>query len=178
MESTDLRYPIGKFSKSEKVRDEDRQVLIQQIADAPANLRKAVDGLSDGQLDTPYRPGGWTLRQVVHHLPDSHMNAYVRLKLAVTEHEPTIKPFEERLWAELHDARTAPIETSLLLLDSLHKRWVLFFRSLSQVDFTRTFFHPESGVMTVDHLLQLYAWHGRHHVAHISSLRQRMGWKT
>jgi uncharacterized damage-inducible protein DinB len=129
------------------------------------------------QLDTPYRPEGWTVRQVVHHLPDSHFNAYVRMKLAMTEQQPTIKPYEQQLWAELSDAKTAPIEMSLTLFESLHKRWVLFLQSLKSSDFARTINHPESGVMNLDRILQLYAWHGRHHTAQITSLRERMGWK-
>ncbi|MEK6570441.1 MAG: YfiT family bacillithiol transferase, partial [Bacteroidota bacterium] len=151
--------------------------FIQHLADAPANLRGAVRGLSDRQLDTPYRPGGWTVRQVVHHVPDSHLNAYIRFKLALTENEPTIKPYEQQLWAELPDARTGPIEMSLALLEALHKRWVLLLQSLNPSDFNRTFRHPELGLMTLDRTLALYAWHGRHHVAHITSLRERMGWR-
>jgi uncharacterized damage-inducible protein DinB len=135
-----------------------------------------VKGLTDAQLDTPYRPQGWTVRQVVHHLSDSHLNAYVRFKLAITEEEPTIKTYEEKLWSELDDARTAPIEMSLALLEALHKRWVLFLKSLTPSNFARKFRHPELGIMNLDALLRLYAWHGRHHVAHISSLRERMGW--
>jgi hypothetical protein len=173
---SDLRYPIGKFETKGTLNDAQRRELIQQIAEAPAKLREAVRGLSDAQLDTPYRPDGWTVRQVVHHLPDSHLNSYVRFKWAVTEHEPTIKPYDEKLWAELHEARTAPIELSLALLESLHKRWVLFLQSLKPSDFARKFIHPEHGARDLDWLLQLYAWHGRHHVAHITSLRERVGW--
>jgi len=132
--------------------------------------------LSEQQLDTPYRDGGWTVRQVVHHMPDSHMNSYVRLRLALTENEPIIKPYVEHLWADLYDARTAPIAVSLALLEALHQRWVMLLRSLKPADFSRTFRHPENGVRTIDWLLQLYAWHGRHHVAHITSLRERMKW--
>lgn len=176
MSDQDLRYPIGKFVRGEALTDVQRPALIQQIADAPAHLRAAVKGLTEPQLDTPYRPGGWTVRQVVHHVPDSHLNSYIRFKLAVTEQEPTIRPYEEKIWAELHDARTAPIEISLQLLETLHKRWVIFLQSLTPVDFGRTLNHPENGRMNVDDLLRLYAWHGRHHVAHITSLRQRLGW--
>jgi len=176
MADHDLRYPIGKFDLKGEATDAQRPALIQQIADTPANLRAAVKGLNEQQLDTPYRPGGWTVRQVVHHVPDSHLNSYVRFKLAVTEQQPTIKPYEQALWAELVDARTAPIETSLLLLEALHQRWVMFLQSLKPADFARTLLHPENGVMKVDTLLRLYAWHGRHHVAHITSLRERMGW--
>jgi uncharacterized damage-inducible protein DinB len=173
----DLRYPVGKFQPTAQTTDAQRQAFIQQIAEAPAKLRSAVQGLTDEQLGTPYRPEGWTVRQVVHHLPDSHMNAYIRFKLAITEQEPTVKPYEQQLWAELVDAKNAPIELSLTLLDSLHHRWVLFLKSLKPSDFSKTYNHPENGVSDLDRLLQLYAWHGRHHVAHITSLRERMGWK-
>jgi len=176
MAEQDLRYPVGKFDMQGEVTDGQRPALIQQIADTPTNLRAAVKGLNEQQLDTTYRPGGWTVRQVVHHLPDSHMNSYIRFKLAVTEQQPTIKPYEEALWAELFDAKTAPIETSLLLLEALHQRWVMFLQSLKPANFARTLLHPENGVMKVDTLLRLYAWHGRHHVAHITALRTRMGW--
>jgi len=176
MADQDLRYPIGKFDMKGEVTDAPRPALIQQIADTPANLRAAVKGLNEQQLDTPYRPGGWTVRQVVHHVPDSHLNSYVRFKLAVTEQQPTIKPYEEALWAELWDGKTGPIEISLHLLEALHQRWVMFLQSLKPADFARTLLHPENGVMKVDTLLRLYAWHGRHHVAHITSLRERMGW--
>ncbi len=173
---TDLRYPIGKFEREGTVTEAQRPELIQQIADTSANLRAAIKNLTAQQLDTPYRPGGWTVRQVVHHLPDSHLNSYIRFKLAVTEQEPTIKTYDEKLWAELDDARTAPIEISLQLLEALHKRWVLFLQSIKPADFSRKFNHPEHGPMTIDDLLRLEAWHGRHHVAHITSLRARMGW--
>jgi len=152
-------------------------VWIDEIAAAPAQLRAAVVGLTDDQLDTPYRPGGWTVRQVVHHVPESHMNAYVRIKLALTEDQPTIKPYDEALWAELPDVGDTPIEVSLELLDSLHDRWVRLLRLLSEQQWTRTFRHPEMGLMTVEKTLALYAWHGKHHVAHITSLRERNGWK-
>jgi hypothetical protein len=135
-----------------------------------------VYGLSPEQLETPYRPGGWTVRQVVHHLADSHMNSYIRMKLAVTEERPTVKPYDEKRWADLEDARTAPVELSLTLLDSLHMRWVSWLRSLAPADFARTFRHPESGILSLDTALHYYEWHGRHHTAHITSLRQRMGW--
>src|ERR1700690_111100 len=164
---SDPRYPIGKFQPSDHVGDTMRSECIQRIADTPAEVKKATQGLTDKQLDTPYREGGWTVRQVVHHLPDSHINSYVRFRLALTESEPTIKPYEERKWAELFDARTAPIALSLHLLEALHERWVVLLRSLKSADFSRTFRHPENGVRNLDWLLQLYAWHGRHHVAHI-----------
>lgn len=173
---TDLSYPIGRFQFPESVTEDDRRCFIGEIEAAPARLRAAVAGLSPEQLDTPYRPGGWTVRQVVHHLPDSHLNSYVRFRLALTEEEPTIKPYDEKRWAELSDARTAPIEPSLALLESLHRRWVLLLRTLKPADFARSFRHPEHGLVTLEGNLALYAWHGRHHVAHITRLRQRMGW--
>lgn len=173
---TDLRYPIGKFNPKPSITAEERQALIQQIEEAPAKLREAVKGLDNRQLDTPYREGGWTVRQVVHHLPDSHLNSYLRFKWTMTENQPTIKAYEEQLWAELVDAKSGPTEISLVLLEALHKRWVLFLRSLTPADFAKTFIHPENGLMNLDRLVQLYAWHGRHHVAHITSLRERMKW--
>jgi hypothetical protein len=151
---------------------------MDEIEQAPARLRAVVAGLSDAQLDTPYRPVGWTVRQVVHHVPDSHLNSYVRFRLALTEKEPTIKPYDESRWAELTDARTAPIEISLALLESLHARWTLLLHSLKPEDFSREFRHPELGTVSLDKNLALYAWHGRHHVAHIASLRERMGWTS
>lgn len=173
----DLRYPVGQFKFEGGLSDDDRRRLIDQIEEAPARLREAVAGLSPEQLETPYRPGGWTVRQVVHHVPDSHLNSYVRFRLALTEDEPTIKPYEEHRWAELHDARSAPLELSLDLLDSLHRRWVVLLRSLASEDFSRAFKHPEMGLVTLDRNVALYAWHGRHHVAHITSLREREGWR-
>ncbi|HKX00817.1 MAG TPA: bacillithiol transferase BstA [Bryobacteraceae bacterium] len=173
----DLQYPIGKFAWSGKNSDAERQVLIHQIEDAPLKMRAAVAGLSENQLDTPYRPGGWTVRQVVHHVPESHMNSYIRFRLAITEDEPTIKPYDQTRWAELSDSRTAPAEISLALLEALHRRWVLFLRTLEPADFAKKFRHPELGEVSLDMNLSLYAWHGRHHVAHIMGLRERMGWK-
>jgi DinB superfamily len=176
MAAPDLRYPIGKFELPEQISDTDRRTFIDSVAEAPARLVSAVDGLNAEQLDTAYRPGGWTVRQVVHHLPDSHMNAYVRFKLALTETEPTVKTYEEARWAELADSKVTPIETSLGLLENLHVRWVVLLRSLAQKDWQRRFHHSEWGSVALDHALAEYAWHGRHHVAHISELRQRMGW--
>ena len=173
----DLQYPIGRFEWRGETSGADRRLFIDAIEQAPANLRAAVAGLSDGQLDTPYRPGGWTVRQVVHHVPDSHMNSYVRFRLALTEDVPTIKGYEEGRWAELTDARAADVEVSLALLESLHRRWVLLLRSLSAADFGRAFRHPELGLVSLDKNLALYAWHGSHHVAHITALRMRMGWR-
>ncbi len=173
----DLRYPIGRFERRDSLTPEERRAFIEQIAATPRRMRDAVRGLSDGQLDTPYREGGWTVRQVVHHVPDSHMNAYMRLKHALTEESPTIKPYDEAEWAKLSDSRDTPIETSLQLLEALHKRWDTLLRSLTDTDFQRTFRHPEhEGSVTIDWLVALYAWHGRHHAAHITSLRERMKW--
>lgn len=172
----DLSYPIGKFTPEQTLTDKRRSELIEQIAAVPASLREAVKGLSQEQLDTPYRPGGWTVRQVVHHLPDSHLNAYIRFKLALTEDKPTIKPYEQQMWAELPDAKGADVEMSLRLLEGLHQRWVLLLRSMKPTDFKKEYVHPESGVNVLEKTFQMYAWHGRHHVAHITSLRKRMGW--
>ena len=171
----DLSYPIGRFSYPPSTTPAQRQQWIAEIAEAPAKLRAAVAGLNAAQLDTPYRPGGWTVRQVVHHVPDSHMNAYVRVKLALTEENPIIKPYDEKAWAMLAD-RAAPIEISLGLLEGLHDRWVQLLRSLSEADYDRRFQHPEVGSVRLDRNLASYAWHGRHHVAHITALRERMGW--
>jgi uncharacterized damage-inducible protein DinB len=173
---TDLRFPIGKFHFEGPLTEPQKQASLDEIARTPAKLRAAVKGLSEAQLDAPYRPGGWTVRQVVHHLPDSHMNSYVRFKLALTESEPTIKPYAEDRWAELADSKSTPVEVSLTLLESLHDRWAHLLRSLSPEDWKRTFRHPEMGAMTLEKTLALYAWHGRHHVAHITSLRERSGW--
>jgi len=153
-----------------------RSELIAQIAETPARLRQAVEGLTEEQLDTPYRPGGWSVRQVAHHVPDSHLNSYARFKLALTENEPTIKTYHEDLWAELADSRATPVEVSLALLESLHHRWVILLRSIGDADWSRKLRHPEVGTITLDQLLTLYGWHGRHHVAHVTSLRQRLGW--
>lgn len=163
-----LRYPIGKFERVNPPLDAaTRASLVKTIEDAPAKLRALVAGLSDAHLDTPYRPGGWTIRQVVHHVPESHMNAYIRMKLAVTEDVPAIKTYEEQLWAELPDARTAPAELSLSLLEALHRRWVVFLRHLTDAQYGRTFKHPQWGTVTVDESVALYAWHCRHHLAHV-----------
>jgi len=173
---TDLRYPISKFHFDGPLTEEQKQKSLDDIASAPANLRKAVKGLSEAQLGTPYRPDGWTVRQVVHHVPDSHMNAYIRFKLALTEDEPTIKPYAEDRWAKLADTKSTPTEVSLTMLESLHDRWVRLLRSLGPEDWKRTFRHPEMGAMTLEKTLALYAWHGRHHVAHVTGLRERSGW--
>jgi hypothetical protein len=174
---TDLRYPIGTFERRDTLTPAERRTLLAQIAEAPARMRDAVSGLGDAQLDTPYRDGGWTARQVVHHVPDSHLNAYCRLKITLTEENtPTIRPYDEATWAKLPDMFSTPTEVSLTLLDSLHARWVGLWQAMKDEDFARTFHHPDHGVRTLDWLLALYAWHGRHHVAHITSLRERMGW--
>jgi uncharacterized damage-inducible protein DinB len=176
MEADALRYPVGRFAAPESHGEGDRTTLIGQIASAPAALRAAVDRLDERQLDTPYREGGWTVRQVVHHLPDSHMNGYVRFRLAVTEDEPTIRPYLESRWAELPDARSAPISLSLTLLDALHARWVTLLRALPADAYDRTYRHPDHGAMALHRALALYAWHGRHHVAHVTALAARQGW--
>jgi hypothetical protein len=172
----DPRYPIGKFNWTGAITAEERVSLIDDIAAVPHRMRKAVAGLTEAQLDTPYRDGGWTVRQVVHHVSDSHINSYIRIKFALTEHEPAIKAYDESIWAELIDAKTAPIEPALSLLEGLHYRWVLLFRSLSEEDLKRKFFHPELGVVTIDEYIPRYAWHGKHHVAHIMSLRESKSW--
>jgi len=173
----DLSYPIGKFDMKAPVDPGARPALIGEIEATPARFRELVRGLDDAQLDTPYRPGGWTVRQVVHHVADSHMNSYVRFRLALTEDQPTIKPYDQGKWADLADARKDPLEPSLQLLDGMHSRWASLLRSMSDADFSRTIRHPESGVVRLDTNLAMYAWHSRHHAAHISGLRQRMGWK-
>jgi uncharacterized damage-inducible protein DinB len=172
----DPRYPVGKFERRDLLTPDERHELIEAIAATPTQMREAVAGLDEKQLDTPYREGGWTVLQVVHHVPDSHLNSYCRFKFALTEVEPAIKAYDEAEWAKLPDSRDTPVETSLTLLESLHDRWVRLLRAMSGDDFRRTLRHPEHGVMTLDTMLALYAWHGRHHVGHITSLRQRSGW--
>jgi uncharacterized damage-inducible protein DinB len=174
--TTDPRYPISKFQPPDAYTEPLRKEFIRQIEEAPGALRQAVQGLTAAQLDTPYRDGGWTVRQVVHHVPDSHLNAYVRFKLALTEQEPTIKPYQEAEWAKLPDARIGDVDLSLTLLDGLHRRWVIMLRNMTAEDFQRTYMHPESGRNILDRVLALYAWHGRHHAAQIVALRQRQGW--
>ena len=176
MTEVDLRFPIGKFTFAGDVNDAQRKQFIRDIAETPARLRAATAGLTAEQLETPYREGGWTVRQVVHHVVDSHLNSYVRFRLALTEDAPAIKPYDEARWAELPDARHAPVELSLTLLDALHQRWVILLESFTEADFARTFTHPEMGQVSLDKNLALYSWHGRHHAAHITSLRERMGW--
>jgi uncharacterized damage-inducible protein DinB len=173
---SDPRYPIGKFNGQPAANDAERQKFLRDIEETPSRLKAAVQGLSPQQLDTPYRDGGWTVRQLAHHVPDSHINAYIRFKLALTEDQPTIKPYREERWAELADTKGTPVEVSLGILDLVHQRWMVLLRSLQPEDWKRTMNHPEAGVMTLDKTLALYSWHGRHHVAHVAALRDRMGW--
>ncbi len=172
----DLRYPIGPFVASEPPGASERLRLLTDLAEAPERLRAAVAGLSESQLDTPYRPGGWTVRQVVHHLADAQTNWCVRTKLALTEDAPVVKPYDEVRWAELQDARTAPIEPSLVLLDALHRRWVHLFRGLSEEQWKRKMVHPDRGVFILGATLPMHVWHARHHTAHITELRKHLGW--
>jgi hypothetical protein len=172
----DLRFPTGTFAPETTITPEKRRRCIQTIAATPRAMREAVAGLDDAQLDTPYRPDGWSVRQVLHHVPDSHMNAYLRFKLALTEDNPTIKTYKEAEWAKLADTRGTPPEVSLSLLEAVHHRWIVLLESLRGADFERPLVHPEQGQITLDRLLQLYAWHGPHHVAHITGLRKRNGW--
>ncbi|HEX9728578.1 MAG TPA: putative metal-dependent hydrolase [Gemmatimonadales bacterium] len=172
---TDLRFPIGRFTLPGPLAPDARMRVLSAVSEAPVELRLAVAGLSDEQLDTPYRPDGWTVRQVVHHLPDSHMNSYMRLKLALTEERPTIRTFDEARWATLPDA-AGPIDMSLDLLTRLHARWVYLWRRLNDADWARVMVHPDLGELRIDELLAFYGWHGRHHIAHITSLRARKGW--
>ncbi len=171
----DLRYPIGRFNAAEAAAPATRASSIQTLRQAPGNLHNAVQGLNDAQLDTPYREGGWTVRQVVHHLADSHANAYIRVKLALTEDWPTVKTYDEAAWAKLADSRE-PIAGSLAMYEALHRRWVALLGSLSEEDFQKGFHHPAMGRQTLEQSLALYAWHARHHTAHISGLRARQGW--
>jgi uncharacterized damage-inducible protein DinB len=171
-----LRYPIGRFDGSGEVTAEALEQHLRDLEALPGQLRQAVQGLSDSQLNTPYRAGGWTLRQVVHHLADSHMNSYIRFKLALTEDTPTIKPYEEQLWAELPDSRQEPVEVSLVLLEALHHRWSVVLRALSFADWQKSFLHPQSGKMILAKAAAFYAWHGRHHLAHILNLKALKSW--
>lgn len=173
--TTDLQYPVGRFTYGRPYTEAEREELIRQIEQAPAELRRAYEELPAGGLDTPYRPGGWTARQVIHHVPESHMNSYLRCKFAMTEPEPTIKPYDEAVWAVQPDVATTPPEVSLDLLEALHKRWVAFLRTMKPKDWERTFRHPELGVVTLDRTLGLYAWHGRHHTAHLRLIRDAAG---
>jgi hypothetical protein len=175
--NVDLRYPIGPFDDRAAITADMRESAVTTIAELPSRMRAAIAGLSDSQLDTPYRPDGWTVRQLVHHVADSHINAYVRTKLGLTEKEPTVKPYDQELWVPLSDSRL-PVDVSLWILDGLHARWAELWRSLSPQQFARIFMHPELGTVTLDSQLQMYAWHSRHHVAHVTALRLREGWLT
>jgi hypothetical protein len=172
----DIRYPIGPCEWPSEVSAAQRQRNIRDIAEMPARLREAVAGLAPQHLDLPYREGGWSIRQMVHHIPDSHLNSYVRFKLALTEDQPIIKPYDEARWAEMHDARTAPVEVSLDLVDALHRRWVLMLNEMKDEDFERSLRHPEVGTLALKSMLAGYGWHSRHHVAQILVTRRRMGW--
>lgn len=172
----DLRYPIGKFKRPENVSVHQRMVAIAELAALPRRLANAVNGLEREQLDTPYREGGWTVRQLVHHIADSHMNAYVRVRLALTEDWPTIKPYDEKAWANLRDAVAAPVGWSVALVEEMHARWVMLLESLTEEQWARGYNHPEGGRTTLEAMTQMYAWHSRHHVAHITRLREREGW--
>jgi hypothetical protein len=174
--SDDQSYPIGRVRAPASATAAERAQWIDAIAEAPKRLRAVVVGLGDEQLDTPYRPGGWTVRQLAHHVPDSHMNGYVRTCLALTEQEPTIRPYDEKAWAELPFARSGPIAVSLDLLDAVHERWVPLLRDLADADFKRAFYHPDNGRTLLETHVALYAWHGQHHVAHVTRLREREGW--
>jgi hypothetical protein len=172
----DPRYPVGRYQAPDVITAAERSPWIRQIETLPSSLKEAVAGLSDTQLNTPYRAGGWTVRQVVHHLPDSHLNSYTRFRLALTEDSPAIKPYDEAAWAELPDAKSGPIAPSLALLDGLHMRWAALLHSLDDADYARTFKHPELGEIRLDWTLGLYAWHCRHHLSHILNLRRRESW--
>lgn len=173
---TDLRYPIGRLKRVPSLTGPEREAAIEAIAALPIRLRAAVLGLTPEQLDTPYRPGGWTVKQLVHHIADSHMNSYIRFKWAMTEDNPTIKTYDETRWAELEDGRSTPAEVSLALIEALHDRWVRLLRSMKPEDFARPLTHPDHGPMSLDSLLNLYEWHGKHHIAHVTELRKRMHW--
>lgn len=173
--SEDLRYPIGKFSKDFEITPELRANFIAEVIDLPGRLKAAVEDLDDEQLDTPYRPEGWTVRQTVHHVADSHLNSIVRFKLALTEDVPTIRPYYEERWAELADS-FLPVDVSIKILENLHLRWATFLNVMSDADFQRKLIHPDSGEWTLEQMLALYAWHGKHHTAHITKLRERNSW--
>ncbi len=176
MTEEELKYPIGRFKFEGEITEDMISKYIKDIVEVPGELKKAVEGLTDEQLSTSYRPGGWNLKQVVHHIVDSHMNSYIRFKLALTEDEPQIKPYDEKKWAELADSFVTPISVSINLLENLHNSWADLLRSMSFKDFKRTYRHPVNGVSTLGRALALYSWHGKHHTAHITSLRKRMGW--
>ena len=172
----DLRYPVGRASIERNPTDAQRLEWIQVLEALPAQMRSAVASLSDAQLDTPYRPDGWTIRQVVHHVPDSHMNAYIRFCLTLTEDVPRIRPYDQDAWAALPYSRTAPVDVSLRILESVHARWTTMMKQLTADEWKRTFEHPENGIQTLEHQLQIYAWHSRHHLAHVTGTIERSGW--
>ncbi|WP_242921075.1 YfiT family bacillithiol transferase [Pontibacter liquoris] len=176
MPDDDLRYPTGKFDITQPVSEEQLNQYILSIAQLPGKVRQALTGMTDEQLDTPYRPGGWTVRQVVHHLPDSHLNGYIRQKLALTEDSPTIKPYDEAAWAGLPDSMQGDPQISVALLEALHQRWVLLLKSLTPAQLDRTFLHPQNGQQSIRQHIGLYAWHGEHHLAHITALKERENW--
>ncbi len=173
---SDPRYPVGRWQRPESVQEDALKHALDTLGELPQNLRAAVEDLEDDQLDTPYREGGWTVRQLVHHIADSHMNCYLRIRFALTEDAPTIMPYDEKTWAELHDSQRAPVEWSLELLESMHARLLMLLRSLTPAQWQRTYMHPESGTVRLDQAATLYAWHSRHHVAHITALRAAMDW--
>lgn len=174
--SEDLKYPIGNFNPPQEITPDKRNGFIQTIQELPGKFRDAIAGLNDEQLRTPYRPGGWTVSQVVHHVADSHINSFCRFKLGLSEETPTIKPYDEAAWAEMDDASDAPVELSLNIIDGVHARWAMLLKSMSDTDFERKINHPERGEMTLNDLLALYGWHSKHHTAHITALRDRNGW--
>jgi hypothetical protein len=173
---TDLRYPIGQFQAPDRITEADVLKAVDAIAALPGELRAAVSGLDDRQLDTPYRPEGWTVRQLVHHVADSHMHSYIRMKLGATAREPSVNEYDEKIWAETVDARHSEPDTSLALIESLHRRWSLWLRSLDDAGWQRKFVHPKRGPVPLSLNALIYAWHGKHHVAHITALRERMRW--
>ena len=173
--AVDARYPMGKFRRPAVLDEPARKSAMKDLAELPALLRSAVEGMNDAQLATPYREGGWTVRQVVHHIADSHMNAFVRVRKALTEENPVISVYEEKAWAELPDSQAAPVKWSLALLENLHARWVMMLQGLSEEQWKRTFVHPENGLMAVELATAMYAWHGKHHLAHVRQVRPDAG---
>jgi hypothetical protein len=174
--SEDLRFPMGKFDSTQEVNSEMRSGFIQTIEVLPYKFRQAVKGLNNEQIDTPYRPEGWTVRQLVHHIADSHINSFCRFKLGLSEDTPTIKPYDEASWAEMADSKNAPIDLSLNMIDGVHARWALLLKSMSDADFDRNINHPERGSMSLNSMLSLYDWHSKHHTAHVTKLRERNNW--
>jgi uncharacterized damage-inducible protein DinB len=173
---SDPRYPIGEFKRQPDYSPEARLELIERLKTAPSSLRRAIQDLSDAQLETPYREGSWTVRQVAHHIPDSHLNAYTRVKLALTEDRPIIKPYDEEAWAQLEDTKRVPLEVSVALLEAVHTRWIAIFQSLSESQWKLEYLHPVNGAMSLEATLASYVWHGEHHIAQITALCQRQGW--